>query len=84
MADIPKMFYRFLNNNFKSNQMTNLNAVSLKTQTEVAKFHEWLHRTGNIYLADIDRMDRAFNIVKDNIESLSNAKKPVKKGLSKV
>jgi len=64
--------------------MTNSNLVSLKTQTEVAKFHEWLHRTGNIYLADIDRMDRAFSIVEDNIESLSNAKKPVNKGLRKL
>lgn len=61
--------------------MTKSNLVSLKTQTEIEKFDNLLRRCGNIYLADIDRMDRAFNIVADNIESF---KKPVNKGLTKL
>lgn len=58
--------------------MVNLQAVSSKTQTEEGKFYEWLQKMGNIYLADIERMDRAFNIV------TSNAEKPVNKGLRKL
>lgn len=61
--------------------MANSNLVSLKTQTEVGKFHEWLQKVGNIYLADIERMDRAFNIVADSIENL---KKPENTGINKL
>jgi hypothetical protein len=46
--------------------MTKSNLVSLKTQSEIERFHNLLRRCGNIYLSDIDRMDRAFNIVADN------------------
>lgn len=61
--------------------MTKSNLVSSKTQTEVSKFHEWLERSKNIYLADTQRMDRAYNIVQENIESV---RKPVNKGLRKL
>lgn len=61
--------------------MKNLQLVSSKTQTEVSKFHEWLERSKNIYLADMQRMDRAYNIVQENIESV---RKPINKGLRKL
>ena len=61
--------------------MTNLQLVSSKTQTEVSKFHEWLERSKNIYLADMQRMDRAYNIVRENTESI---RKPINKGLRKL
>jgi hypothetical protein len=48
--------------------MTKSNLVSLKTQTEVSKFHEWLQKLGNIYLSDNERMDRAYSIIKENVE----------------
>lgn len=50
--------------------------MATKTQTEVEKFYGILKRAGNIYLADIDSVDRAFNIIVENIkkaqETLTN------------
>jgi hypothetical protein len=83
MADIPKMFYRFLNNNLKSNQMTNSNLVSSKTHAEIVKFHEWLENNRNIYLADKQRMDRAYNIVRENTEQILKSRQPVNTGINK-
>lgn len=60
--------------------MKNLQVVSSKTQTEVEKFYSLLERVGNIYLSDINKMDRAFNIVADNIEIL---KQPENTGINK-
>lgn len=48
--------------------MTNSNFVSSKTHAEIVKFHEWLEANRNIYLADKQRMDRAYNIVRENVE----------------
>ena len=49
--------------------MTKSNLVSLKTQTEIERFHNLLIRCGNIYLADINRVDLAYNKIKDHVEN---------------
>ena len=64
--------------------MANSNLVSLKTQTEIEKFHNWLERNKNIYLADMQRMDRAYNIVRDSIEQHHSKRMPINTGLSKL
>lgn len=61
--------------------MTNSNSVSSKTQTEVEKFYGILKRAGNIYLADVDSVDRAFNIIIENIKS---PRDPANKGFKKL
>lgn len=33
---------------------------------EIAKFHEWLLKMGNIYLTDNERMSRAYQIIYEN------------------
>lgn len=35
---------------------------------EVIKFHDWLEKIGNIYLADFQRMDRAYQRLQNNNE----------------
>lgn len=49
--------------------MTKSNLVSLKTQAEIERFHNLLIRCGNIYLADINRVDLAYNKIKDHVEN---------------
>jgi len=63
--------------------MTNLQLVSSKTQTEISKFHEWLERSKNIYLADMQRMDRAYNIVRENTEQMYKSRRLENTGLNK-
>jgi hypothetical protein len=44
--------------------------VSSKTQQEtkeVNKFYEWLKRAGNVYMSDVERMDRAILIITENV-----------------
>jgi hypothetical protein len=44
--------------------------VSSKTQQEtkeVNKFYEWLRRAGNVYMSDVERMDRAILIITENV-----------------
>jgi hypothetical protein len=64
--------------------MTNSNLVSLKTQTEIVKFHEWLEKLGNIHLSNFQAMDRAYLIVRENTEQMYSSRKPVNKGLRKL
>ena len=42
---------------------------STKETKEVNKFYEWLHRAGNVYMADVERMDRAIVNVVENVRS---------------
>jgi hypothetical protein len=49
--------------------MTKSNLLSLKTQAEIERFHNLLIRCGNIYLADINRVDLAYNKIKDHVEN---------------
>ena len=49
--------------------MKNLQLVSSKTQAEIERFHNLLIRCGNIYLADINRVDLAYNKIKDHVEN---------------
>lgn len=55
----------------KSNQVKNSRKkVSSKTQQEtkeVNKFYEWLKRAGNVYMSDVERMDRAILIITENV-----------------
>ena len=37
-----------------------------KQQERATKFHEWLEKMGNIYLADAKRMEKAILIVIEN------------------
>jgi hypothetical protein len=39
-----------------------------KTNLEVDKFHNWLVKLGNIYLADFERTERAYEIIRKNYE----------------
>jgi hypothetical protein len=52
---------------------------STKETKEVNKFYEWLHRAGNVYMADVERMDRAIVNVVENVRST-----PVNKGIFKI
>lgn len=52
---------------------------SKKETKEVNKFYEWLQRTGNVYMADVERMDRAIVNVVENVRST-----PVNKGILKI
>jgi len=45
--------------------------MKTRSQIEVEKFYNLLERSGNIYLSDINRMDQAFNIVRDNFKTQS-------------
>jgi len=63
--------------------MTNSNFVSSKTHAEIVKFHEWLEANRNIYLADKQRMDRAYNIVRENVEQQYTSRQPVNTGANK-
>ena len=49
--------------------MTKSNLVSLKTQAEIEKFDNLLRRCGNIYLADTNRVDLAYNKIINHVES---------------
>lgn len=49
--------------------MTKRDFVSLKTLAEIEKFDSLLRRCGNIYLADINRMDIAYNKIKQGVET---------------
>jgi hypothetical protein len=42
-------------------------AKAKEKQTRVEKFYEWLEKTGNVYMADVERMDRAILIISDNV-----------------
>lgn len=64
--------------------MTNSELVSLKTQTEIANFHEWLEKVGNKHLSNLQAMDRAYNIIRENVQQLHTSRKPVNKGLNKL
>lgn len=64
--------------------MTNSNLVSSKTHEAIVKFHEWLESNRNIYLADKQRMDRAYNIVRENTEQMLASRQPVNTGLNKL
>jgi len=35
---------------------------------EITKFYDWMERMGNIYLADFQSMDRAFEKVRNSCE----------------
>lgn len=52
---------------------------SKKETKEVNKFYEWLQRAGNVYMADVERMDRAIVNVVENVRST-----PVNKGILKI
>lgn len=41
------------------------------TINEIEKFHSLMERSKNIYLCDIQKMDRAYNIIIENIENLT-------------
>jgi hypothetical protein len=64
--------------------MTNSKLVSLKTQTEIENFHEWLVKVGNRHLSNLQAMDRAYNIIRENVQQLHTSRKPVNKGLNKL
>ena len=64
--------------------MTNSNLVSSKTHEAIVKFHEWLENNRNIYLADKQRMDRAYNILRENTEQMYKSKQPVNTGINKL
>lgn len=42
-------------------QNNNRRFYPLKKQTNVERFYEWLHRCGNIHLADDEKVSNAFN-----------------------
>lgn len=42
-------------------------AKAKKQHERATKFYEWLEKMGNIYLADMQRMDRAITIVIENV-----------------
>jgi hypothetical protein len=63
--------------------MTNSNLVSSKTHEAVVKFHEWLEKVGNVHLSNLQAMDRAYLIVKENTEQIYTSRKPVNTGINK-
>ena len=56
--------------------MTNSKLVSSKTHEAVVNFHEWLEKLGNIHLSNLQAMDRAYLIVKENTEQIYKSKQP--------
>lgn len=48
-----------------------------KTIIEVERFHDWLVKLGNIYLADFDKTERAYQIIAKNCEKNLVDKKKV-------
>jgi len=64
--------------------MTNSELVSLKTQEQWTKFCNLMERVSNIYQADTERMDRAYNIIRNNVEQMYKAKQPVNTGVNKL
>lgn len=43
-----------------------------------------MERVSNIYQADTERMDRAYNIIRNNVEQMYKAKQPVNTGVNKL
>jgi hypothetical protein len=64
--------------------MTNSKLVSSKTHEAVVNFHEWLEKLGNIHLSNLQAMDRAYLIVKENTEQIYKSKQPENTGINKL
>lgn len=42
----------------------------MKTTTNLEKFYEWMLKVRNVHMADMQSMDRAFNIIIENDEDI--------------
>ena len=42
----------------------------LKTMTNLEKFYDWMLKLQNVHMADLQSMDRAFNIIIENDEDI--------------
>lgn len=42
----------------------------LKTMTNLEKFYDWMLKVQNVHMADMQSMDRAFNIIIENDERI--------------
>jgi hypothetical protein len=42
----------------------------LKTMTNLEKFYDWMLKVQNVHMADMQSMDRAFNIIIENDEDI--------------
>lgn len=42
----------------------------LKTMTNLEKFYDWMLKVRNVHMADMQSMDRAFNIIIENDEDI--------------
>ena len=42
----------------------------MKTMTNLEKFYDWMLKLQNVHMADLQSMDRAFNIIIENDEDI--------------